>query len=339
MVQSQFGKLLEEPLRKFQISILLLVMIVVVGSLGYMMLEHMPAVEALYMTVITITTVGFGEVRELSELGRIFTIILIVLGIGAGAWAIRNGVEIVLDDTLWHSVQQRKMKKIIDNISGHYIICGFGRIGRQIARNMALRGQSFIVIEQDADRIEMIREKGWLYLNGDARQDEMLVNAGIMQAEGLVAALKSDADNVLAVLTARGLNPNLHIVARAGHERAENKLLRAGADRVVSPYAIGGHRLALAILQPTVHDFFSRIFTVEHADIDEIPVNTSSALSGKTIAQCNLRNEWGLIVVGIKKRDGTFSISPDAQHSIIDGETLIVIGPPEQIECYRTEHL
>ena len=318
----------------------MLILLIAGGTLGYMQLEGMSAVESLYMTIITITTVGFGEVRELSREGRIFTIVLIVLGVGAGAWAIRNGVEVVLSNTLWHSVQQRKMKKIIDNLSGHYIICGYGRIGRQIARDMALREQPFVVVDQSSEQIDIIREKKWLYVSGDATQDEILLSAGIAQAQGLVAALNSDADNVLAILTARGLNPNLLIVARAGDERTENKLRRAGADRVVSPYAIGGHRLALAMLQPTVHDFFSRVFNVEQADIDidEIPVTRSSSLSGKTIAECDLRKTWNLIVIGIKKNDRTFNISPDAQHHIDEGDTLIVIGPPKLIERYKRDH-
>ena len=340
MTRIRIGELLEEPLRKFQISLLLLVALAAGGTFGYILLEDMQIVEALYMTVITITTVGFGEVRQLSSEGRIFTILLIILGVGAGAWAIRNGVEIVLGDTLWHSVRKKKMEKIINNLSGHYIVCGYGRIGRQIARDMYSRNEPFVIIDQNPDRIELIREKEFLYVQGDATQDEVLTDAGIEKAHGLVTALNSDADNVLAVLTARGLNPNLQIVARAGDETVENKLRRAGADRVVSPYVIGGHRLALAILQPTVHEFFNRVFNVEQADvdIDEIPVTPSSSLRGKTIAECDLRRTWGLIVIGIRKTDGTFNISPDARHPISQGETLIVIGPPELINEYKRDH-
>ncbi|MCB0711107.1 MAG: potassium channel protein [Ignavibacteriae bacterium] len=328
-------------MRRFQISLLMLLMLVAGGTLGYILLEGMQGIDALYMTIITITTVGFGEVRQLSPEGRIFTILLIILGVGVGAWAIRNGVEIVLGDTLWHSVQQKKMNKIIKELSGHYIICGYGRIGRQIARDMALRNEPFVVIDQNSERIEWVREKNMLYVLGDATHDEMLIEAGIERAGGLVAALNSDADNVLAVLTARGLNPNLQIVARAGDETVENKLRRAGADRVVSPYAIGGHRLALAMLQPAVHDFFNRVFNVEQADVDigEIPVLTSSPLKGKTIAECDLRNSWGLIVIGIRKTDGTFNISPDARHPVEEGETLIVIGPPELIFNYKQRQM
>lgn len=335
----RLGSFFDEPLRKFQISILFLVLLVAGGSFGYMMLEHMSLIDSLYMTVITISTVGFQEVHQLSPEGRIFTTLLIVLGVGAGAWAIRNGVEIVLGDTLWHSVQQRKMKKIIDSLHGHYIVCGFGRIGRQITRDMHLRSEPFVVIDQSPERIEMIQEKGFMHIVGDATHDEVLLEAGIERAKGLVVALNSDADNVMAVLTARGLNPGLLIVARAGDDKAESKLRRAGADRVVSPYAIGGHRLALAILQPSVHDFFSRVFNVEQPDVDisEIHIGSKAPLIGQTIAECDLRNKWGLTVIGIGQTNGEFHISPDARRVIREGETLIVIGDPSRIEEYRSQ--
>lgn len=331
---------LDEPIRKFQISLLLLVGLVLFGTAGYMWLEDMRPVDAVYMTIITISTVGFGEVRALSPEGRVFTIMLILLGVGVGAWAIRNGVEVVLGDTLWYSVQQRKMKKMIDALNGHYIICGFGRIGRQIASDMKQRDQPFLIIDSNPERVEMIRERGMLCVTGDATQDEVLMEAGIERASGLVAALNSDADNVLAVLTARGLNPKLLIVARAGNEKSESKLTRAGADRVVSPYAIGGNRLALAMLQPVVHDFFSHVFNVEDPDVDvnAIPVTDRSPLAGKTIADSDLRNVWGLTVIGIKQVDGVFSISPDARRRIEQSETLIVIGEPGLAERYLEEH-
>ncbi len=334
---ARLGTFLEEPLRKFQVSLLLMVALVLGGTIGYMLIEEMEVIDALYMTVITISTVGFQEVKHLSPEGRVFTTALIVLGVGAGAWAIRNGVEIVLGDTLWHSVQQRKIKKMIDNLSGHYIVCGFGRIGRQITRDMETRGEKFVVIDQNPERIEMIHNNGFLHVDGDATHDETLIEAGIERAAGVVAALNSDADNVLAVLTARGLNPKLLIVARAGDDKAESKLRRAGADRVVSPYAIGGHRLALALLQPSVHDFFSHVFNVEHPDVDisEIPVRKGATLVGQTIAACDLRNKWGLTVIGIGQVDGEFHISPDARRVIKESETLIVIGNPTRIAEYK----
>lgn len=330
------GTFLKEPIRKFQTSLLMLLVLVMVGSAGYMLLERMGLIDAVYMTVITISTVGFMEVQPLSPEGRLYTVILIVLGVGTAAWAIRNGVEITLGDTLWHSVQKRKMHKSIDSLSGHYLICGFGRIGRQIARDMRQRDEAFVVIDQNPDQLEAIRELGFSYVDGDATHDDTLIEAGIERARGFVAALNSDADNVLAVLTARGLNPGLLIVARAGDEMAESKLRRAGADRVVSPYSIGGHRLALAILQPAVHDFFSRVFSVEQPDmdIDEIPVGPRSPMLDQAIADSDMRRLWGLTVIGVRRTDGEFDISPDPERRIERGETLIVIGRPDRIaEC------
>lgn len=333
------GTFLEEPVRRFQISLLMLLVLILMGSAGYMVLEQIGLVDAIYMTVITISTVGFMEVTPLSPEGRMFTVALIILGVGVGAWAIRTGVEVSLGDTLWHSVQKRKMIKTINDLSGHYIVCGFGRIGRQIARDMELRNEPFVIIDHNPEKLDLIRERGFLHIAGDATHDETMAAAGIERAAGLVAALNSDADNVLAVLTARGLNPELLIVARAGDEKAESKLRRAGADRVVSPYAIGGHRLALAILQPDVNDFFNRIFNVEErdVDIDGIPVHHTSPIRNQQIVDCDLRSLWGLTIIGIKQKSGEFHISPDPQRRIEEGETLIVIGRPDLIaECKRS---
>ncbi len=334
---SSFGTYIDDPVRRFRASLLLLLALIGFGTTGYMVLEDLSVVDALYMTIITITTVGFRELGNPGPAGRIFTIVLIIFGVGAGAWAIRNGVEVILGDTLWHSIQLKKMKERIDNLRGHYIVCGYGRIGRQIVQDMGIREEEFVVIDLGADRIEKIREKGHLYVQGDATQDETFERAGIERAAGVIAALNSDADNVLAVLTARGMNDKLQIVARAGEERVVAKLLRAGADRVVSTYAIGGHRLALSILQPTVHDFFTHVFNVEKPDVDigEIQVVEGSELAGRSIIESDLRQKWDLTVIGIRMKDGEFTISPNARRPLEAGETLIVIGDPKQIRRMR----
>jgi voltage-gated potassium channel len=245
-------------------------MLLVGGTLGYMWLEGMVPIEALYMTVITITTVGFGEIRPLSPLGRLFTIGLIVLGVGAATAAISNAVEVVLGQRLWLSVQKRRVEELLVIIKNHYIVCGYGRMGQQIVRDLQARGEPFLVIDSSPDVEETFLEERIPYIIGDATQDEVLLQAKVEQARGLVAALDTDADNVLTVLTARGLNPNLFIVARATSGAAESKLRRAGANRVVSPYEIGGHRMALALLRPAVHDFLNQIFYVGEgvADVD-----------------------------------------------------------------------
>lgn len=343
MYTSRLGQLLDDPIRRFRISLLLLALLILFGTVGYMVIEDLSAVDALYMTIITITTVGFGEIGEPSQASRIFTIVVIVLGVGAGAWAIRNGVEIVLGDTLWHSIRMKKMRTTIEELEGHYIVCGYGRIGRQIVRDMQRRRRPFVIVDTDEERMEDFMMESFLdsdrkplVVIGDATLDATLQQSGIERAAGLVAALDSDADNVLAVLTARGLNESMQIVARASTPGAVKKLRRAGADRVVSPYAIGGHRLALSLLQPTVHEFFNRVFNVEHPDVDigEVEVREGMSVVGRSIASIDPRGAWGLSVIAIRRTDGSFSISPDATLPLEVGEYMIVIGDPERIGAF-----
>ena len=339
MIRKALAGILDDPIGRFRFSLAMVVLLIAVGTSGYMLLQGMDIVDALFMTMITITTVGFAELGEPSAASRLFTILLIIVGVGIGAWAIRTGVEVVLGDTLWHSIQRRKMNDRIRQLEGHYIISGFCRIGRQIVRDMDLRSHTFVIVDNDQGKLQELRQGGYLYIEGDATQDDTLQRAGVEQAAGFVAALNSDADNVLAVLTARGLNEDLQIVARAGNERVVAKLERAGADRVVSPYAIGGHRLALSILQPTVHDFFTHVFNVEQPEVDigEMLIRDDSDFVGRSIAECNLRQQWDLSVIGIRRVTGRFAISPDAQRPLEAGETLILIGDPEAMARLRSE--
>lgn len=326
--------LVTDPLRQFQLSLFLLLLLLAGGTLGYVWLESMDWVDGLYMTIITLTTVGFGEVQPLSYGGRIFTMGLILLGVGTLAWAVRNAAEVVVGQRLWISVRQRRMEDTLNSLSNHYIVCGYGRMGRQITRDLLARDEPFAVVDMSPKIAEELLEVGIPHVTGDATQDEVLHAAGIERAQGLVAALDTDADNVLAVLTARGLNPNLIIVARTATEEAESKLRRAGADRVVSPYIIGGHRLALGLLRPTVHDFLNHIFHFGgdlNMDVGQVKVGRESHLAGQTLAGCDLRRVWNLNVLAIQRPDGEFITSPDGNHTIMAGETLIVIGPRDAI--------
>jgi voltage-gated potassium channel len=289
------------------------------------------------MTVITVTSVGFQEVKPLGTVGRLYTIGLIALGVGTAAWALSNGAEVVLGRGLWSSVRRHRLSEKIMTLENHYIVCGYGRIGRQIVRDLRNRHIPFVVIDSSPGLEEAFLEEDLPHIIGDATMDNILLKGGIERAQGFVAALNSDADNVLAVVTARGLKPDILIVARAINESSENKLLRAGADRVVSPYSIGGHRLALALLQPSVHDFFQQIFNLDNqtVDIGQVVVRAGSTLAGQTILDSDLRNVWNLTILAIHHPSGEFTISPDAQHRLEPGEALIVIGEPSAI--YRLE--
>jgi voltage-gated potassium channel len=328
-----------DPLRRAQLSVLALLSLILAGVIGYIILEGMTPVEALYMTIITITTVGFGEVQPLSPPGRVFTIILILLGLLAVTSGISNTVEVLLGQRMWLRAQQRRMKAWLMTANNHYVVCGYGRIGQQIVRDLQARDEAFVIVEANEELEEVFAEAAFNYILGDATQDEVLLEAGIERAKGFVAALDSDAGNVLAVLTARGLNPGLFIVARATSPSSERKLRRAGANRVVSPYDIGGHRISLALLRPAVHDLLNQIFDVSDmdADIGQIAVTPQSRLARQTIGNCDLRSVRNLTILAIQQPGGQFIINPSVKHQISEGETLIVIGPPDAIYQLESE--
>lgn len=325
---------LGDPVRQFQLSLLVLGIVLVVGIIGYRLIEDLDWLEAAYMTVITVATVGFGEVEPLTPAGRLFTIALILGGVGTGAWAATRAVEVVLGQTLWLSVQRRRMKQQVSQLRDHYVICGHGRLGTRIERDLRVRGEPFVVIDWSETLEEFFLAENIPHVIGDATQDEVLATAGIDRARGLVAALDSDASNVLAVLSAREMNPDLLIVARANTEASEPKLRRAGADRVVTPDAIGGHRLALALLRPAVHDLFNEVFSFGmeiEVDVGQITIEPGSPFAGQTVAGCDLRRLRNVSILAIREPSGRFTLNPDAQRVVHDGETLIVIGPAEAV--------
>ncbi|HSU15149.1 potassium channel protein [Longimicrobium sp.] len=325
---------LEDPVRQFQASLLLLLAVMVSGTLGYHWIERLGWLDSAYMTVITVATVGFGEVRPLTPAGRVFTMGLILVGVGTGAWAATRAVEVMLGQTLWLSVQRRRMRQSLAGLRDHYVICGHGRLGTRIERDLRARGEPFVVIDWEEAIEETFLAENIPHVIGDATQDEVLRTAGVERARGLVSALDSDASNVLAVLSARGLNPELLIVARANSESSEPKLRRAGADRVVTPDAIGGHRLALALLRPAVHDLFNEIFSfgVQIAiDVGQITIEPQSPFAGQTVAGCDLRRVRNVSILAVREPGGGFVLNPDAERVVAPGETLIVIGPAEAV--------
>jgi len=325
---------LEDPVRQFQVSLLLLLTVMVLGTCGYHWIERLGWLDSAYMTVITVATVGFGEVRPLTPAGRLFTMGLIVVGVGTGAWAATRAVEVMLGQTLWLSVQRKRMKQSLAGFRDHYVICGHGRLGTRIERDLRARGEAFVVIDWREAVEETFLAENIPHVIGDATQDEVLRAAGVERARGLVAALDSDASNVLAVLSARELNPEILIVARANSEGSEPKLRRAGADRVVTPDAIGGHRLALALLRPAVHDLFNEIFSfgVQIAiDVGQITIDPGSPFAGQTVARCDLRRVRNVSILAVREPGGGFVLNPDANRVVAVGETLIVIGPAEAV--------
>lgn len=315
-------------LRRLRFALLIIVGLVLVGTLGYRLLEKMSLLDGLYMTVITLTTVGFGEVKPLSEVGRLFTIGLILSGVAAGAWAIQNAAGFLLGEQLWRTIGRRRMARAIEKLRGHYIVCGYGRMGRETTLEFQRRGVPFVVVESQPDIVQALVEENIPVVEGDATYDETLLAAGIEQARGLVAAVDTDADNVLIVLTARELNPKLTVVARAALAESESKLYRAGADRVVTPYAIGGRRIALALLRPVVNEFLSTVVYTEEMETEmgELHIHTGSPFLGKTIRETELRSRWGATVVGVKTVAGKLIISPLPEYRLMRGDVLLIVA-------------
>jgi voltage-gated potassium channel len=329
----------KDAVYEFQRAIFLVFALLFVGTVGYKMLEGMTVIEALYMTVITLTTVGFGEVRPLSEGGRVFTIALILMGVTAIANAIQKAVEVTLGQHLWISLREREINKQLEQISDHYIICGYGRMGREIVKEFRRHGKPFVVIDQEESFVPRFLDNKFLYVIGNATHDEVLLAAGIERASGLLTILDSDADNVLIVLSAKGLNKNLHVVARAGAEEMESKLHRAGADNVTSPYVIGGQRMAFALVRPAVYNFLNLVVYNEeqHSEMGQLCIQKGSPLVGLSLRESHLRSHWGAIVVAIVEQNAQITISPDPNRKLTVGDTLIIVAPTENLRQLEDE--
>ncbi|MBW2092802.1 MAG: NAD-binding protein, partial [Deltaproteobacteria bacterium] len=315
--------------RNLVVSICLCVVILLCGMVGYALIEGWDLLDALYMTIITVATIGYGEIRPLSPAGRVFTIFLILFGVGNVAYLISQLTRTMVEGSLRRVMGRRKLERQIKAIKDHYIICGYGRIGRVIAQEVKAKKLPLVVIEHKQEIIDQIEQDGHLYITGEATDDANLIQAGIERARGLVAVVSSDADNVYIVLTARAMNENLYIVARASEEKSVSKLERAGADKVVSPYNIGARNMAQTLLRPTVSDF---IETTVHGRgdlnlaMEEILVTPQAKLKDITLKDSNIRQDLGLIVIAIKKADGDMIFNPWAHERFEIGDTLIAVG-------------
>jgi len=317
-----------DPVRHLRFSIAALITVIAFGTLGYAMIEDWQAFDALYMTIITLATVGFREVHELSPEGKVFTIVLIISGTGIIAYTLSSLIQFTLEGQLRKILGRKKLESRIGKLRDHYIICGYGRIGHLICREFQSRPTPFVIVEQNPNHIERLEREGCLYVEGDATDDETLQAAGIEHAKGLITAVTSDTDNVYITLTARGLNPKLFILARAGEEGAEKKLMRAGASKVISPYTIGANRMAQAILRPSVVDFIELATASEHLalQIEEIRIAADSVLAGKNLINSGIRQSMGIIIVGIKESDGKMTFNPPPEKNIEPNSVLIILG-------------
>jgi len=310
-----------------------------VGTGGYMVLEGWDPMDAFYMTAITLTTIGFGEVHPLSDPGRVFTAVLAFVGIGTFATIASRVVQLlVTSDTL----RQRAMQRRIDALAGHYVIAGFGRLGQRIAGDLAAAGRDFVVIDRRDDRAAQLTAAGYAYVQAEAEEEESLRAAGVERAAGLVLVLPQDAANVFVALTAREImdDRDLFIVARTNEQTSINKLLRAGADKVISPLEIGADRIAQTILRPRVDRFMEQVLGVDALDLDlqEVPIGAGSLLDGRSLAEVDFRRRFHAVVVGVQQQGtGEWLFNPDARLALEAGDVLIVLATVEQTRRIRED--
>lgn len=286
------------------------------------------------MTVITLATVGYKEVHSLDAAGKIFTMTLVVFGVSLVFWAGASLIEVVVGEQVWHALQRKRMITHIKAIKNHYIICGYGRMGQQIENDLMRENVPHVVIETNPEQIPKLIHCNIPYIEGDASDDRILKAAGIERAKGLITVAPTDEDNVFITLSARALNQKLYIVARSILQENENKIKMAGANRVMSPYMLGGHRMASAVLRPNVMDFLELAFHNDDFDlvIEELIVDPKSRLADKSLGVCDIRNDIGATILAIKKATGETIANPSQGETVDPGDILIVLGNPHQLE-------
>lgn len=319
--------------RRLQIAFMALLLIIVIGTLGFQWLEGFGYFESLYLTIVTLSTVGYGDIYAHTWQGRLFAMVLIIFGVGTMFYAGYLLAETMLEGHIKDIMGKGRMLKMIKNIKNHHIICGCGRIGYLIAKELSAEKVPFVVIESNAEIIEKIEEEGFLYFKGDATSDKCLLEAGIKRAAGIVCVLPTDAENLYVILTAKELNPNVFILSRSEQEESEHRLLRAGANRVMSPYTLGGMRMAMAILRPAMLDFIEITTSRQSLDLrmEELPVCEGSSIIGKTLEESEIRLRFGLIIVAVKKASGKMIFNPLATYLIEKGDELIAMGEDENV--------
>lgn len=312
--------------RKFTLGIVLILLINAVGTIGYMTVEGWNLMDSLFMTVITITTVGYGEVHELTRAGEIFTIILSISGVGIILYVLSIEAKAIIEGEFRDVLGRKRLENKINQLNNHYIICGYGRMGKIVASELREKNVDLVVIDNNPEVLRNALDI--LYIEADATADETLTRAGINKAKGLVTVLSTDAENLFVVLSARELNHEIFIVTRALDESSQSKFKTAGANRVVSPYHSGGVRIANLILKPAVVDFLelaTRGAEVE-LKLEELVINENSVYNGKTLEEAKIGRDLGVIILAIKNTDGKIMFNPSAKTVINSGDTLIAIG-------------
>jgi voltage-gated potassium channel len=320
---------MRDPFRRVRIGLGALALVVVAGTVGYLLFGF-GLLDALYQTVITVTTVGFNSPHALSSGSKGFTIVLILVGVGTALYTFSAVLEVLIEGHMRDLVRRRRMERDIARMSGHVIVCGWGRVGREVAGFLANAGRDVVVVDRDPERLGQVP---YAAVNGDVTDDETLRQAGIDRATTLVAALDTDADNLYVTVAGKSMRPDLQIIARARNESSEPKLVRAGADRVVNPQQLGGDRMASFVIQPHVVDFVDVVMhdgTLEFR-LEELTVSSASSLAGSSLRSAHLRDRTGALVLAIRRPDGGFLTNPSPEDVIQAGDVLISVGTADQL--------
>jgi voltage-gated potassium channel len=311
----------------------LIVLMLTTGTVGFCVIDNYPPFDAFYMTLITVSTVGYAELHPLSHGGRIFNSFVIFFGVITMFFAIGAMTQSIIELELGEYFGKRRTRRMIDKLENHFIVCGYGRVGRNAAMELQRSGVPFVIVDRDPARVERAMLTGMLAVAADSTRDETLHAVGIARARGLISALATDADNLFVILSAKNLNRNLFVATRAGEEEAEEKLRRAGADALFAPYTMAGYRLAQAVLRPHVFQFFDVATKSMGLDVDveQVRVPETSEFAARSLEQASIRRELGVIVLGIRKSDGSMLFNPAAETMISGGDYLIVMGEPANL--------
>ncbi|MFM7217651.1 MAG: potassium channel family protein [Bacteroidota bacterium] len=325
--------------RKLYWAIGLIILVLLVGVSGYWLLEDYPLLDAVYMTVLTVGTVGYREVYDLDVSGKIFTSFLILFSLGSFAYALSVITRYIIEGEFQLYFKRYKVNKEINKLDGHVIVCGYGRNGQQACEQLRSGNLQFVAIESNPSVIELLRQEGGtLFIEGDATSDEALIDAGIDRAKAIISALPSDAANVFVVLTARDRNPKLKIVSRASDDASEHKLKRAGADNVILPDKIGGTHMAALITKPDVLEFIDHITGDLNIRLEEIQCSyLPASMHNRSIKELAVRNKTGANIIGMKKADGEYIINPDPDTVMLTDSKLFVLGTQDQVSRFK-EH-
>lgn len=326
-------------LRRLQFAAGAFMLVVVIGAVGYQVVADMSGIDALYMTVITVTTVGFGEIVPLDGGGRALTIGLIVGGVSTVSYAALTAAEFVVEGHLGHYIERRRMNRRIVDLRDHIIVCGYGRVGRHLADALTRDGVPHVVVEDDEAKAEDLEASGELYVLGDATEESTLTASGVEHARALVACVNSDADNVLVTLTAKGMRDDMEVIARAKSDENERKLTRAGADRVILPASIGGRRIAALLTRPAVSDFLEGLGLggIDYT-LEEVTVGRGDDLDGVEVRDAGLRERYGVSVLAVRRNSGGLDTNPASAARLEAGDVLVVMGAESDVRAMRESH-